>query len=80
MSPTVTPPAKKQRRCLHPPLASGGWAGRCGAGCITRIWPEYPECYLSEIIWGANQTVGYLPREKPALTYDTARPAHGTKD
>ena len=34
-----------------------------------RIWPEYPERYLSEIIWDiANQTVGYLPREKPALT------------
>ena len=66
-SPRVTPPAEKQRRRLHLPLASGGWAGRRGAGCIARIWPEYPERYLSEIIW-ANQTVGYLPREKPALT------------
>ena len=33
-----------------------------------RIWPEYPKGYLSEIIGLANQTVGYLPREKPALT------------
>ena len=31
MRPTVTPPAEKQRRCLHPPLASGGWAGRRSA-------------------------------------------------
>ena len=76
----VTPPAEKQRRRLHPPLASGGWAGRRGAGCIARIWPEYPERYLSEIIWASNQTVGYLTREKPALTYDIARPAHRTKD
>ena len=51
------------------------------ASLRVRIWPEYPERYLSEIIWDiANQTVGYLPREKPALTYDTARPVHGIKD
>ena len=27
-SPTVTPPAEKQRRRLHTALASGGWAGK----------------------------------------------------
>ena len=32
---TVTPPAEKQRRRLHPPLANRGWAGRRGVGCIT---------------------------------------------
>ena len=35
-SPTVTPPGEKQRRRLHPPLASGGWAGRRGTGCIAK--------------------------------------------
>ena len=32
MSPAVTPPAEKQRRRLHTALASGGWAGKRGAG------------------------------------------------
>ena len=50
----VTPPAEKQRRRLNPPLARGGWAGRRGAGGIARIWPEYPERYLSEIIWASK--------------------------
>ena len=27
-------PAEKQRRRLHTALASGGWAGKCGAGCV----------------------------------------------
>ena len=38
------------------------------ASLRVRIWPEYPERYLSEIIGLTKQTVGYLPREKPALT------------
>ena len=54
----VTPPVEKQLRRLHTPLASGGWAGRCGTGCIARIWPEYPECYLSEIIWASKPDYG----------------------
>ena len=58
MSPTVTPLVEKQRRRLHLPLASRGWAGRRGAGCITRIWPEYPECYLREIIWDSKPDCG----------------------
>ena len=45
-----------------------------------RTEPECPEGNLSELTWASNQTVGELPREKPALTYDTARPAHRTKD
>ena len=32
--PNVTPPEEKQRRCLHPPLASGGWAGRRRLHCL----------------------------------------------
>ena len=54
----VTPPAEKQHRCLHPPLASRVWAGRRGADCIARIWPEYPERYLSEIIWASKPDCG----------------------
>ena len=27
-------PAEKQRRRLHTALASGGWAGKRGAGCV----------------------------------------------
>ena len=33
-SPTVTPPVEKQRRGLHPPLASRSWAGRHGLHCL----------------------------------------------
>ena len=56
MSPRVIPPAEKQRRHLHPPLASGGWAGRraWAASLRVRTWPEYPERYLSEIIWASK--------------------------
>ena len=60
----VTPPAEKQRRRLHTPLASGGWAGRHGAGCIARIWPEYPERYLSEIIWASKPDCGISTMRK----------------
>ena len=41
-SPVVTPPVEKQHRCLLPPLASGGWAGRHGLRCFTRIGPKRP--------------------------------------
>ena len=60
----VTPPVEKQHRCLHPPLASGGWAGRRVAGCIARIWPEYPERYLSEIIWASKPDCGISTTRK----------------
>ena len=60
----VTPPVEKQRRGLHTPLESGGWAGRCGAGCIARIWPKYPEHYLSEIIWASKLDCGISTTRK----------------
>ena len=60
----VTPPAEKQCRRLHMPLASGGWAGERGAGCIARIWPEYPERYLSEIIWASKPDCGISTMRK----------------
>ena len=66
-NPKVTLPVENQRRRLHPPLASGGWAGRRGAGCIARIWPEYPEHYLSEIVWarGSLRSSSCLGRKPP---------------
>src|SRR5574337_1957934 len=71
----VTPPAEKQRRRLHTPLASGGWAGRRGTGCITRIWPEYPEHCLSEILWASKPDCGISTTRKasPNLRHHQAR-------
>jgi len=58
----VTLPAEKQRRRLHTPLPSRGWAGRRGAARAAllrvRTWPEYPERYLSEIIWASKPDCG----------------------
>ena len=64
MSPKVTPPVEKQCRCLHLPLASGGWAGRRSTVCNARIWPEYPERYLSEIIWASKPDCGISTTRK----------------
>ena len=71
----VTPPAEKQRRGLYSPLASGGWAGRHGAGCIAKIWPEYPEHYLSEIIWASKPDCGIstMGKASPNLRHHQAR-------
>ena len=82
MSPTVTPPVEKQRRCLHPPLASGGWAGRCGLHGFLRIEPECskcPECNQSELTWASKPDCGIATTQK-ALTQDTAKTWHRTKD
>ena len=75
MSPTVTPLAEKQRRRLHLPLASRGWAGRRGAGCIARIWTEYPKRYLSEIIWASKPDCGLciMRKASPNLRHHQAR-------
>ena len=80
MSPTVTPPEEKQRRCLHTTSKQGLGREAWAALLRVRTEPECSEGNLSELTWASNQTVGELPREKPALTYDTARPAHRTKD
>ena len=64
MSPTVTSPAEKQRRPLYLPLASGGWAGMRGRAASLRIWPEYPEHYLSEIIWASKPDCGISTMQK----------------
>ena len=64
MSPMVTPPAEKQRRRLHQPLASGGGAGRHGLQHL-KIWPECPERFLSELTWAS----------KPDCRTDTTRKA-----
>ena len=58
MFPTVTPPVEKQRRRLHPPLASRG-LGREARDALLRVrtGPECPKGNLKDLTW-ANQTVG----------------------
>ena len=71
MCPTVTPPAEKQRRCLHPPLASGGWAGRRGLHCFLRIGPECPKGNQSEPTWASKPDCG-IPTMRKALRHHQA--------
>ena len=52
MSPVVTPSVEKWHRLLHPPLASGGWAGRHGLECPKRnqsklTWASKPDCGIA---------------------------------
>ena len=47
MSPTVTPPEEKQRRRLHPPLASG----KARAAVLYKNGAECPEHNQSELTW-----------------------------
>ena len=56
-------------------ISKRGWAGRHSAGCITRIWPEYPEHYLSEIIWASKPDCGISTMQKasPNLRHRQAR-------
>ena len=88
----VTPPAEKQRRCLHTPLASGGWAGRPApttskqglgreaqaASLRVRIWPECPKRYLSKLIWASKPDCGITTTRKasPNLRHCQARAWH----
>ena len=44
-------------------LGREAWA----ASLRVRIWPEYPECYLSEIIWASKPDCGIATTRK-ALT------------
>ena len=79
MSPTVTPPVEKQHRCLHPPLVSGGWAARPELHCFLRIRPRCTEGNQRELTWASKPDCGIATMRK-ALTKDTARTAHRTKD
>ena len=64
MTPTVTPPAEKQRRCLHLSLESRGWTGRRGLQCFLRIGPECPECNQSELTWASIPDCGIATTRK----------------
>ena len=66
MNPVVTPPAEKQYRHLHLPLASGGWAGRCGLHCL-KTRPECPKGNLRELTWASEPDRGIAATRK-ALT------------
>ena len=60
----VTPPAEKQPRHLHPPLASRGWAGRWAALLIVRTGPECPEANQSKLIWASKPDCGIATTQK----------------
>ena len=68
MCPTVTPPVEKQRRHLHPPLESRGWAGEARAALLrVRTRPECPEGNLRELTWDSKPDCGIATSQK-ALT------------
>ena len=54
-----------------PAPATSKWGlGREAQAALLRVRtrPECPKGNLSELTWASNQTVGLLPRKKPALT------------
>ena len=71
MSPTVTPLAEKQCRCLHPPAptTSKQGLGREAQAALlrVRIWPECPKGNLSELTWASKPDCGIATTRK-ALT------------
>ena len=67
MSPMVTPPAEKQRRRLHPPLASGAWAGRRGLHCFLKIGPKCPKDNQSELTWASKPDCGIATMQKALI-------------
>ena len=50
------------------------------ASLRVRIWPEYPEHYLSEIIWASKPDCGISTMRKASPNLRHRQPAHGTKD
>ena len=71
MSPTVTPLAEKQCRCLHPPAptTSKQGLGREAQAALlrVRIWPECSKGNLSELAWASKPDCGIATTRK-ALT------------
>ena len=66
--PTVTPPAEKQRRRLHLPLARRGLGREAQAALLrVRTRPECPECNQSELTWASKPDCGIATMQK-ALT------------
>ena len=60
----VTPPVEKQRRRLHPPLASGAGREARAASLRVRMWPECPERYLSKLTWASKPDCGITTMRK----------------
>ena len=59
MCPTVTPPAEKQCRCLHPPLVKRGLGREAWAALLrVRTGPECPEGNLRELTWASKPDCG----------------------
>ena len=77
-SPTVTPPAEKHPLGMQTPasaISKRGLDREVWRGCIARIWPEYPDHYLSEIIWASKPDCGISTTRKvsPNLRHCQAR-------
>ena len=68
MSPTVTPLAEKQCRCLHPPAptTSKQGLGREAQAALlrVRIWPEHPERNQSELTLANKPDCGITTTRK----------------
>ena len=75
----VTLPVEKQCRCLHLPPASEGLDREAPAALLFKDWPKCPKGNLREITWDSKPECGVATTQK-ALTYDTDRPTHRTKD
>ena len=59
MCPMVTPPAEKQCRRLHLPLASGGWGREARAALLrVRTGPECPKGNLKELTCASKPDCG----------------------
>ena len=67
MCPMVTPPAEKQHRHLHPPLARGLGREALAALLRVRTRPECPEGNHSELTWASKPDCGIAITQK-ALT------------
>ena len=62
----VTPPAEKQRRRLHLPLASGDWAGRRGLQCFFGGMTDRNQ---SELTWASKPDWDSYRAKSPNLRH-----------
>ena len=59
MSPTVSSPSREAAQTPAPATSKRGLGREAWAALLrVRIWPEYPECYLSELTWASKPDCG----------------------
>ena len=71
MSPTVSSPSGEAAQTPAPATSKRGLGREAWAALLrVRIWPEYPECYLSELTWASKPDCGITTTRKasPNLT------------